>query len=73
VADDDPIQDASREISISFRQPPILKDGLPISYYRWGTAFAPDEAGYLIWDFNAAQYQGQDTIEGAIVNQGNNL
>jgi len=68
VADDDPIQDASREISISFRQPPILKGGEPIWRYRVGdSTLKPGQSGYLIQEFWASAYQGQDVIEASIV------
>jgi len=72
VADDDPIDDPQRNISISFRQPPILKDGLPISYYRVGdSTLKPGQSGYRIADFQASAYQGQDVIEASIVNNSN--
>jgi hypothetical protein len=81
VADDDPIMNPAnpqegnpdRDISISFRQPPILKDGLAISYYRVGdAAYDPLHTSYPIADFQASSYQGQDVIEASIVNQQNN-
>ncbi len=77
VADDDPIMNPAnsqegnpdRNISISFRQPPILKDGLPIWRYRVGDAtFDPLHTSYLIEEFKAEDYPGQDVIEGVIVN-----
>jgi hypothetical protein len=69
VADDDPIDDPQRDISISFRQPPILKDGEPILYYRVGdSAFGIKDNRYRIADLQASDYQGQDVIEGVIVN-----
>lgn len=72
VADDDPIDDPQRDISISFRQPPILKDGLPISHYRVGdAAYDPLHTSYPIADFQAAAYPGQDVIEASIVNSSN--
>jgi hypothetical protein len=68
VADDDPIDDPQRNISISFRQPPILKDGLAISYYRVGySGISPDIPAYQVARFEAIAYQGQDVIEGSIV------
>ncbi len=67
-ADDDPIDDPQRNISISFRQPPILKDGLAILRYRVGdSTFQPGQSGYEIQVFESSDYQGQDVIEASIV------
>ena len=76
VADDDPIMNPAnpqegnpdRDISISFRQPPILKDGLPIEYYRVGySGISPDIPAYQVARFTASFYPGQDVIEASIV------
>jgi len=75
VADDDPIDDPQRNISISFRQPPILKDGLAISYYRVGySGIAPNLPEHEVISFSAAAFPGQDVIEASIVdNENQNL
>jgi len=68
VADDDPIDDPQRDISISFRQPPILKDGLPIAYYRISGSSTGSLSGQEIRVIDADSYLGQDVIEAVIVN-----
>jgi hypothetical protein len=70
VADDDPIDDPERNISISFRQPPILKGGLPIAYYRiTNTDPEPGQSEQIkVFDFETnPELNGKDVIEGAIV------
>jgi len=76
VADDDPIMNPAnsqegnpdRNISISFRQPPILKDGLPIAYYRISGSSTGSLSGQEIRVIDADSYLGQDVIEAVIVN-----
>jgi hypothetical protein len=73
VADDDPIDDPQRNISISFRQPPILKDGEPIAYYRISDPSTGGLSGQEIITLKADNYSGQEVIEAIIANDNKKL
>jgi hypothetical protein len=62
-----------RNISISFRQPPILKDGEPIAYYRISDPSTGGLSGQEIITLKADNYSGQEVIEAIIANDNKKL